>query len=67
MVDNTKEVTMDKIDDMINDRAYTGVIWNTDDNVLYKWTEIQTALVKMGLSPAQIGEISLLLDEGIVE
>ncbi len=48
---NTKEVTMDKIDDMINDRAYTGVIWNTDDNVLYKWSEINVALVKMGLSP----------------
>ena len=67
MVDITKEVTMDKIDDMINDRADTGVTWNTDDNVLYKWTEIQTALVKMGLTPAQVGEISLLLDEGIVE
>jgi hypothetical protein len=36
--------------------------WNTEDNVLYKWSEIQTALEKMKYTPGEIGEFAMFLD-----
>ena len=36
--------------------------WNTEDNVLYKWSEIQTALEKMKYTPGEISEFAMFLD-----
>lgn len=36
--------------------------WNTEDNVLYKWSEIEYALEKMKCTPGEIGEFALCID-----
>ena len=38
------------------------MVWDTKDNVLYKWSEIQFALEKMKCTPAEIGEFALCID-----